>query len=81
MQSEVKFKNEMDGRPVSFEGLGSGEGIVDHVGNLRLKISGNDYICFSASGETLGVIDKRNWPPHFESDQPIRKFKLVAEEV
>lgn len=77
MQSEVKFKNE----PVSFEGLRSGEGIVDRVGNLRLKISGNHYICFSASGETLGAVDKRNWPSYFESDQPIREYILVAEEV
>ncbi len=81
MQSEVRFKKKIDGRPVSFAGLRSGEGIVDYVGNLRLKISGNDYICFSASGETLGAVDKCNWPPHFESDQPIREFKLVAEEV
>ncbi len=81
MQSEVRFKKEMDGRPVSFEGLRSGEGIVDYAGNLRLKISGNNYIRFSALGETLGVDDKYNWPPHFGSDQPIREFKLVAEEV
>ena len=53
MQSEVRFKKKIDGRPVSFAGLRSG----------------------------VGVIDKHNWPTHFESNQPIREFTLVAEEI
>jgi len=82
MKSEVKIKS---GKPpitlLHFNGLHNGEGIIDLEGHLRLRISDNSYLHFSIDGETRGADDRDLWPLHFESDQPIREFKLVAEEV
>ena len=82
MKSEVKIKS---GRPpitlLHFNVLHNGEGIIDLEGHLRLRLSDDSYLHFSKEGETLGVDDKHNWPPHFESNQPIRRFKLIAEEI
>ena len=82
MKSEVRLKGEESKkREVSFNDLRNGEGTVEPDGHLRLRISDNDYIHFSVVGETVGVDDRSNWPPDLTTNQPIRKFKLVAEEI
>ena len=82
MKSEVRFNNEkLTEVPVDFSDLKNGEGIVDLVGNLRLRVSDYDYIHFSTLSETVGFDNESNWPPNLKTDQPIRKFKLIAEEI
>lgn len=80
MESKVRLKNKTN-RKLSFADLKDGEGVADRKGHLRLRISDQSYIHFSAEEETTGVDDRSNWPLDFGTDQPIRKFKLIAEEI
>ena len=82
MKSEVRLKSEESKkREVFFNDLRNGDGTVEPDGHLRLRISDNSYIHFSTAGETVGVDNRANWPPDLETNQPIRRFKLVAEEI
>ncbi len=82
MRSEVRLKNEdSKKREISFSDLRNGEGTVEPDGHLRLRLSDNDYIHFSTAGKTVEIDSRSNWPLNLKTDQPIRKFKLIAEEV
>ncbi len=81
MKSEVILNNESKSRVIAFGDLRNGEGTVECDGHLRLRLSDNNYLHFSVEGETMGVDDKDNWPPDLKTKQPIRKFRLIAEEI
>ena len=82
MISEIRLKKD-NPKPwlVFFSDLKNGEGTIGLVGNLRLRISDTNYIHFSAEGEVTGADNRGNWPLNLRTDQPIRKFKLIAEEI
>ena len=82
MISEVRLKKD-NPKPglVFFSDLKNGEGTIGLSGNLRLRISDADYVHFLVGGEITGAGNRDSWPLNFRTDQPIRKFKLIAEEI
>ena len=82
MKSEVRLKSEESvNKTVRFSDLKNGEGTIEPDGHLRLRLSDIDYIHFSTASKTVGVDYRDNWPLDLKTKQPIRKFKLIAEEI
>ncbi len=85
MTGEVRLNEEEQSidNDVRFEDLEEEEGVLIkerpcNLNGLRLKISSTHYLHFILKG-TIHLNNKFYWPENIK--EPIRRFKLVAEEI
>ncbi len=85
MNGEVRrLKEKEEPKPVvQFTDLAEGEGAViegmpNNMDGLRIRISANQYLHFDTRGKVF-INTSFYWPA--EIKEPVKKFKLIAEEI
>ena len=77
MKATVELKNEETKKASSFSDYSNGQGYVDEMGEVRVRIDSSSYV--HVNGGDFQINNCRAWPQSYPREK--RTFRIIIKEI